>query len=611
MPFDRALLENKLFLMPLPPKRFRDDAVGYLARSAQSRLVYDARAVELLMGNDAARVARVQYLAPDGSRRYVEAEYVVLSGGAYQNPRLLLNSRADWADGIGNRTGLVGRYLADHPRGILFQVRLRKPLKAHIYAEFTYRPGQRIRSALRLVDAWQEAKGLPNHAFYLLPSFAEGIDNRTETVKLKLINLRSGRFSAADAWYVASNANLIAQITAYRLALNVTYRLADLLFICEQVPNPESRVSLTHETGPDGYPTVRADWRLCGADFASVAAMYDMLVDGGLNSQVFEAVHRRTDLAWSETLSSAAHHLGTCRMAGGPSEGVVDPDLKVFGTRNLYVCDGSVFSTTGNANPTLTAGALAARLAEHLAARIGRPAATVAPIPEPPPIVAVTGATGFIGGNFVGRWAGHLTGIRALGRGVPPVFDHDHVTGHACPLDDARALREALLGCDAVVHLAYDPANAVWNLAALRALLKAAHDANVRRVVHVSTISVYEQSHMGRLIEEDERARNHDAYSVVKRHLETEFASLATRYGISGVIIQPTIVYGWPGNWTLHAGDVAKYEQAILPEAGGGICNAVHVDDVGTAIQRALTVPDTVLAEAGKTPTFLVSGSNR
>jgi choline dehydrogenase-like flavoprotein/nucleoside-diphosphate-sugar epimerase len=608
MPFDRNLLENKILLIPVPPKRFRDDALGYLSRSKRARLVYQARAVELLTASNAARIGRVLYLAPDGSRRSVEADYLVLSGGAYQNPRLLLNSRAVWADGIGNQAGLVGRYLADHPRGILFQVRLRTPLKAHIYADLTFRAGQRIRSALRITDAWQEAKGLPNHAFYLLPSFAQGIDNRTETVKLRLLNLRSGRLSAPDFWYVVTNANLIAQIAAYKLSLNVTYRLADLLFVCEQVPNPESRVSLAHEIGPDGYQIARADWRLCSADFDSVAAMYDVLVGGGLDRQVFEAVHRRSDLAWSERVSSAAHHLGTCRMAAAPSAGVIDPDLKVFGTENLYVCDGSVFSTAGNANPTLTAGALALRLAKHLAGRIGRPATTVAPRRTPPLTIAITGASGFMGRNFIERWAAHFAAIRAIGRTVRAAFERDGVTRHACPLDDTGALREAFAGCDAVVHLAYQPANAAWNLAALRALVRAAHDAKVRRIVHVSTIAVYDQSHMGPLIEEDERARTSDDYSVVKRRLETEFVSLAAHYRISGVIIQPTIVYGWPGNWTVHAADVAKYERAILPEAGRGVCNAVHVDDVGAAIQRALTVDDAVLAEVGETPCFLISG---
>lgn len=54
-------------------------------------------------------------------------------------------------------------------------------------------------------------------------------------------------------------------------------------------------------------------------------------------------------------------------MADGPDAGVVDRDLKVFGTRNLYVLGAAAFPTGSYANPTLTAIAFALRLAEHLA----------------------------------------------------------------------------------------------------------------------------------------------------------------------------------------------------------------------------------------------------
>ena len=74
------------------------------------------------------------------------------------------------------------------------------------------------------------------------------------------------------------------------------------------------------------------------------------------------------------------------------------------------------------------------------------------------------------------------------------------------------------------------------------------------------------------------------------------------------LILQPTIVYGWPGNWTGNAADVVKYERAVLPEAGRGLCNAVHVDDVAAAILLAVTAPDAVLAGEGDVPCFLVSG---
>jgi choline dehydrogenase-like flavoprotein len=372
LPFDRSLLENKLFQQPWPPKRFVEDALGCLRHAVRAQLIYQARAVELLTADNGARITGVLYLAPDGSRRAVAADHVVLCGGAYQNPRLLLNSRARWRDGIGNQRGLVGRYLADHPMGSLFQVRVQRALRAHIYSDLRIRPGQLVRSALRLTEARQEAAQLPNHAFYLRPAFVEAIDDRKELLRQRLLAAR-GVLRPADLWYAASNAGVIAQILAYRLSLRRSWRLAHVVVIGEQIPNVDSRVMLSPHTGADGYPLARADWRLCERDFASIDALYDLLVGGGLDRQVFQAVQRRDDLCWRERLASAAHHLGTCRMADAPASGVVDRDLKVFGTDNLYVCDGSVFPTTGNANPTLTAAALALRLGSHLAQRLALP----------------------------------------------------------------------------------------------------------------------------------------------------------------------------------------------------------------------------------------------
>jgi choline dehydrogenase-like flavoprotein len=56
------------------------------------------------------------------------------------------------------------------------------------------------------------------------------------------------------------------------------------------------------------------------------------------------------------------------RMANTPAEGVVDRELKVFGTRNLYVAGAAVYPTTGFANPTFTAIALGLRLADAICA---------------------------------------------------------------------------------------------------------------------------------------------------------------------------------------------------------------------------------------------------
>ena len=60
------------------------------------------------------------------------------------------------------------------------------------------------------------------------------------------------------------------------------------------------------------------------------------------------------------------HQVGTIRIADTAQKGVVNSDLRVFGSANLYVCSSAVFPTSGQANPTFYLGAFAARLAQYL-----------------------------------------------------------------------------------------------------------------------------------------------------------------------------------------------------------------------------------------------------
>ena len=54
-------------------------------------------------------------------------------------------------------------------------------------------------------------------------------------------------------------------------------------------------------------------------------------------------------------------------MSDDPTQGVVDRDLRVHGTGNLFLASSSVFPTSAEANPTFFAAVLAVRLAHHLA----------------------------------------------------------------------------------------------------------------------------------------------------------------------------------------------------------------------------------------------------
>ncbi len=77
------------------------------------------------------------------------------------------------------------------------------------------------------------------------------------------------------------------------------------------------------------------------------------------------------EVRFTEQLTWASHHaMGGCRMGVDSRTSVVDRDLRVHGTKNLYVAGSAPFVTCGVSFPTLTIGALSLRLADHLAERI-------------------------------------------------------------------------------------------------------------------------------------------------------------------------------------------------------------------------------------------------
>jgi cholesterol oxidase len=60
-------------------------------------------------------------------------------------------------------------------------------------------------------------------------------------------------------------------------------------------------------------------------------------------------------------MPGTAHILGGCTMGEAPESGVVDDKCRVFGYRNMYICDGSVLSANLGVNPSLTITAVAER----------------------------------------------------------------------------------------------------------------------------------------------------------------------------------------------------------------------------------------------------------
>jgi choline dehydrogenase-like flavoprotein len=64
----------------------------------------------------------------------------------------------------------------------------------------------------------------------------------------------------------------------------------------------------------------------------------------------------------------AVHLLGTCRLGSDPKTSVINTDHRTHDVKNLFLCDGSSFVTSGRGQPTMTIEALAFRAADRITA---------------------------------------------------------------------------------------------------------------------------------------------------------------------------------------------------------------------------------------------------
>lgn len=65
-------------------------------------------------------------------------------------------------------------------------------------------------------------------------------------------------------------------------------------------------------------------------------------------------------------IPGTAHCIGGCVIADSPEHGVIDPRHRVFGYKNMYICDGSVVAANLGVNPSLTITALAERAMSYI-----------------------------------------------------------------------------------------------------------------------------------------------------------------------------------------------------------------------------------------------------
>ena len=215
--------------------------------------------------------------------------------------------------------------------------------------------------------------------------------------------------------------------------------------------------------------------------------------------------------------------------------------------------------------------------------------------------VFVTGATGFVIGAVA-------RALRARG-GVVVALVRDPsrataLTGIGCELVggdvvDPTSARDEIGRCDALIHGAaiYEigvtaerrQVMEATNVTGTRSILEVARAAGVARVVYVSTIAAFGNTH-GTVVGEGfgPTSPPNSAYEDTKRRAH-QIALDAARGGVPIVIVQPGQVYGPKDHSAIGANLLALAQGKLRYRAIEGLgLNFVHVDDLADGILRAL-----------------------
>lgn len=300
----------------------RAEATGKLDLRIQSH------ATRIEHGAD-GRVNAVVYRDAEGGEQRQKARIVCVAGNAIETARLLLLSEsARFPQGLANSSGNVGRHYLHHTLGFVWGV-FDKPV--HMYR------GATLAGLVEDEVVHDTRRG-----------FVGGYH-------LELVALDLPTFPLVGMPY-GWGRKFSNTIENYR-------NIAGLLVSGEDMPRSGNRITLD--------PERKDQWGL---------PIPHVHVDEHDNDRALRRHGQQRAKALYEAAGArevifgpappATHNMGTCRMSADPRDGVCNGHGQTHDVPNLFVSDGSQFSSAGSANPTLTIVALALRQAEYIAAQM-------------------------------------------------------------------------------------------------------------------------------------------------------------------------------------------------------------------------------------------------
>ncbi|WP_404294255.1 GMC oxidoreductase (plasmid) [Microvirga sp. RSM25] len=280
---------------------------------------------EILMDGKRRAKGAVYWDRESGQMHIVQAERVVIAAGAIESAKLLLrSSSSDWSKGIGNDHDLVGRHLITHPYFIFTSTLPSNPDRLQAEMNFP-----------TLVSRHFDSKAEQKAGKFVLVA-------PPETVSFSVAQQMQRGLSRDEIDKALLGPNRI-QIHG----------------MIEVFGRPENLVKGVPDVNRIGLPMTHVEYtKDKGFDDRMIAVQEKV-------AAIFEAMG--APLTEKPTISWRADHAASvCRMSADETTGVVNGDLRVHGTDNLYVVSNAVFPNLGAINPTLTLTALALKLGDHL-----------------------------------------------------------------------------------------------------------------------------------------------------------------------------------------------------------------------------------------------------